>query len=45
VALETYVNHKIINGHCDCMFMVVCLMFYPRGFASQNQIHPTTKLY
>ena len=20
--LESYVNHKIINGHCDCMFMV-----------------------
>jgi len=43
--LETYVNHKIINGNCDCMFMVVCLMFYLGGFASQNQIHSTTQLY
>jgi dienelactone hydrolase len=20
--LESYVNHKVINGHCDCMFLV-----------------------
>jgi dienelactone hydrolase len=20
--LETYVNHKVVNSHCDCMFMV-----------------------
>src|SRR5204862_3441840 len=20
--LESYVNNKVINGHCDCMFMV-----------------------
>ena len=19
--LESYVDHKVINGHCDCMFL------------------------
>ena len=46
--LESYVNHKIINGHCDCMFMVntyrwewttIAALIAPRPLLFANSDH------
>ncbi len=48
--LESYVNHKIINGHCDCMFMVntyrwewttIAALIAPRPLLFANSDHDT----
>ncbi len=48
--LESYVAHKIINGHCDCMFLVntyrwewttIAAMIAPRPLLFANSDHDT----
>ncbi len=48
--LESYVNHKVINGHCDCMFMIntyrwewttIAALIAPRPLLFANSDHDT----
>ncbi len=48
--LESYVSHKVINGHCDCMFLVntyqwewttIAALIAPRPLLFANSDHDT----